>query len=80
MPTVAFIVASFQQTAMDWFEQAAKKGHPHSAYNLAVGHLTGLKTHLDVGDAEEYIRHAAANGVLEALDAYENYCKHGHCQ
>ena len=65
---------------MEWFRRAAKKGHPYSAYNLAIGHLTGLKTGLDVGDAEEYIRHAASNGVREALDAHHNYCRHGHCQ
>ena len=59
---------------------AAQKGHPHSSYNVAIGHLTGLKTNLDFGQAEEYIKHAAAHGVKEALDTYENYCKHGHCQ
>ena len=28
--------------AMEWFKKAADQGHPHSSYNLAVGHLKGL--------------------------------------
>ena len=30
--------------AMVWFRKASEQGHPHSAYNLAVGHFTGIKT------------------------------------
>lgn len=30
--------------AMHWFKKAADQGHPHSSYNLAIGHLKGLKT------------------------------------
>jgi TPR repeat protein len=29
---------------MAWFRKAAEQGHPNSAYNLAVGHFTGIKT------------------------------------
>ncbi len=29
---------------MAWFRKAAEQGHPHSSYNLAVGHFTGIKT------------------------------------
>jgi len=29
---------------MVWFRKASEQGHPHSAYNLAVGHFTGIKT------------------------------------
>ena len=34
---------------MDWFRLAAQQGHPKSSYNLAIGHLSGLKTNLEVG-------------------------------
>jgi TPR repeat protein len=27
---------------MEWFKKAADQGHPHSSYNLAIGHLKGL--------------------------------------
>lgn len=33
--------------AFQWFRKAADQGHPHSAYNLAVGHMQGFRT--DVG-------------------------------
>ena len=29
--------------AMGWFRLAAQQGHPKSSYNLAIGHLSGLK-------------------------------------
>jgi len=35
--------------AMEWFKKAAEQGHPHSAYNLAIGHLNGLQTGLQPG-------------------------------
>ena len=28
---------------MEWFKKAAEQGHPHASYNLAVGHLKGIK-------------------------------------
>ena len=34
---------------MEWFKKAAEQGHPHSAYNLAIGHLNGLQTGLQPG-------------------------------
>ena len=34
---------------MEWFHLAAQQGHPRSSYNLAIGHLSGLKTNLEVG-------------------------------
>ena len=34
----------WQEMAMVWFRKASEQGHPHSAYNLAVGHFTGIKT------------------------------------
>jgi TPR repeat protein len=33
-----------ENIAMEYFQQAAEQGHPHASYNLAVGHLKGLKT------------------------------------
>ena len=34
---------------MEWFRLAAQQGHPKSSYNLAIGHLSGMKTNLEVG-------------------------------
>ena len=34
--------------AMGWFRLAAQQGHPKSSYNLAIGHLSGLKANLEV--------------------------------
>ena len=36
---------------MEWFKKAAEQGHPHSSYNLAVGHLNGLQTSVVPGEA-----------------------------
>ena len=33
---------------MEWFRLAAQQGHPKSSYNLAIGHLSGLKTKSNV--------------------------------
>ena len=33
-----------EEMAMNWFKKAADQGHPHSSYNLAIGHLKGLKS------------------------------------
>ena len=33
---------------MEWFRLAAQQGHPKSSYNLAIGHLSGMKTNLEV--------------------------------
>ena len=65
---------------MDWFERAAAQGHPYSSYNLAVGHLTGMKTDLEPGKARELIEHAAANGVRLAQDVLLHVCKQQGCE
>jgi TPR repeat protein len=70
---------SLKLLAMEWFRLAAQQGHPRSSYNLAIGHLSGLKTNLEVGDAHELIKHASDHGVVEAIDVYDNVCKHGRC-
>ena len=46
----------FQELAMQWFRKAADQGHPHASYNLAIGHLTGVKTDVLPGEAHHLIR------------------------
>ncbi|XP_063611572.1 uncharacterized protein LOC134785217 [Penaeus indicus] len=65
--------------AMEWFKKASDQGHPHAAYNLAVGHLQGYKIGLKPGDAHELIKQAAAKGVPEAIDVLDKVCSRGHC-
>ena len=36
--------------AFYWFRRSADQGHPHSAYNLAVGHLSGYRTDVKQGN------------------------------
>lgn len=33
-----------ERKAMEWYKKAADQGHPHSSYNLAIGHLKGIRT------------------------------------
>ncbi len=35
---------------------AADQGHPHASYNLAVGHLTGIKTDVEPGEIHTLIK------------------------
>lgn len=35
--------------AFEFFRRSADQGHPHSAYNLAAGHLSGYKTDVQKG-------------------------------
>lgn len=42
-------VAKNHSEAMVWYKKAAMQGHPHSSYNLAVGHLQGLDVGLKPG-------------------------------
>lgn len=39
-----------QLAAFHWFRKSASKGNPHSAYNLAAGHLSGYQTDLSKGN------------------------------
>jgi TPR repeat protein len=39
-------VERHEAKAMEWFKKAADQGHPHASYNLAVGHLKGIKANL----------------------------------
>ncbi len=41
---------------MEWFRKAADAGHPHAAYNLAIGHLKGMTTDVQPGEAHDLIR------------------------
>lgn len=36
-------------SAFYWFRKSADKGHAHSAYNLAAGHLSGFRTDVKKG-------------------------------
>ena len=44
-----FGVVQNETEAMRWFRLSSQRGHPESAYNLAVGHLNGVQTDLEVG-------------------------------
>lgn len=70
-----------QHKAMEWFKKAADQGHPHASYNLAIGHLKGIRTDLlDKGEPHKLIIHAAENGIPEARDALNELCSKGHCE
>lgn len=66
--------------AFHWFRKAADQGHPHSAYNLAVGHMQGYDTDVKKGEAHKLIKYAAENGVAEAHDILHRVCSKGHCE
>ena len=68
-----------QNLAMEWFGLASAQGHPHSSYNLAIGHLNGFKTKLEPGQAHLLIQHAADQGFHLAKDVLLHVCKHGGC-
>lgn len=38
-----------ESAAFHWWRKAAEAGHGHSAYNLAVGHLSGYRTGVQKG-------------------------------
>ena len=57
-----------EAAAMRYFRMAADQGHPHAAYNLAVGHMQGIETDVQPGEAHHLIKHAHDNGVEEAED------------
>jgi hypothetical protein len=68
-----------EDLAMQWYKEAAEQGHPHAAYNLAIGHLRGLKSGLNAGEARKLIEHAAEHGVPEAHHTLHNVCSSGGC-
>ncbi|XP_039620426.1 secretory immunoglobulin A-binding protein EsiB-like [Polypterus senegalus] len=59
------------QRAMEWFRRAAEQGHPHSAYNLALGVLRNLTATQQSSEAQRFLLHAAANGISEAYSVLE---------
>ena len=73
-------VETNQTEALAWFKLAAKSGHPHSSYNLAVAHLNGLNAGLEDGEHEELLRHAADDGVEEAEEVLTHLCSTGQCR
>ncbi|KAL5022433.1 hypothetical protein ScPMuIL_001588 [Solemya velum] len=72
-------VEKHQERAMEWFRKASDQGHPHAAYNLAIGHLKGIKTDVKQGEAHDLIRHAASKGVKEAHNVMNEVCMKGGC-
>jgi TPR repeat protein len=40
-------VEKHEEKAMEWFKKAADQGHPHASYNLAIGHLKGIKSNIN---------------------------------
>ncbi|XP_054168971.1 uncharacterized protein LOC128966181 [Oppia nitens] len=68
--------------AFHWFRRSADKGNPHSAYNLAAGHLSGYKTDVKKGEVRELLKFAAKNGVSEAKTLFLELCRdkpNKHC-
>ncbi|KAL7982082.1 hypothetical protein Chor_001139 [Crotalus horridus] len=61
-----------EEKAMQWFKQAAEKGHPHSSFNLAVGKLKNMTTGLEDRDVEKLLNVAAGHGVQEAQNLLDN--------
>lgn len=55
---------------MEWFRLAAQQGHPKSSYNLAIGHLSGMKTNLEVFISNSVIKNFNYNGPME--NKFEN--------
>uniref|UniRef100_A0A8C3QSH9 Uncharacterized protein n=1 Tax=Cyanoderma ruficeps TaxID=181631 RepID=A0A8C3QSH9_9PASS len=64
-----------EDMAMHWFRQAARQGHPHSSFNLAVGTLRNMTVALEEGEVEKLLSVAAAHGLLEAQQLLENIFK-----
>ncbi|XP_015783734.1 uncharacterized protein LOC107361417 [Tetranychus urticae] len=60
--------------AFHWFRKSASKGHPHSAYNLAAGHLSGYPTDLQKGEAKKLLQFAAKHNVVEAYQLLYDLC------
>ena len=50
---------------MEWFRLAAQQGHPKSSYNLAIGHLSGMKTNLEVYLSNSVIKNFGYNGPIK---------------
>ncbi|KAH9398347.1 hypothetical protein TYRP_018994 [Tyrophagus putrescentiae] len=61
--------------AFHWFRRSADRGHPHSAYNLAAGHLSGYRTDVKQGEVRQLLKFAARNGVEEAKELLRTLCK-----
>jgi TPR repeat protein len=73
-------VEKHEEEAMKWFKKAADQGHPEASYNLAVGHLKGLKTNINYEEAKRLIEHAAKNRVNEAKHTLDKICNNGLCE
>ncbi|XP_074603837.1 uncharacterized protein LOC141857260 [Brevipalpus obovatus] len=63
-----------ESAAFHWFRKSAEKGHPHSAYNLAAGHLSGYQTDVQKGEVKQLLEFAAKHGVTEASKLLSDLC------
>nr|WQY91288.1 Sel1 domain-containing protein [Ciona robusta] len=63
--------------AMKWFKYAADQGHAEASFNLAVGHIHGIKTGLRPGQPTRLLHHAKKNGVEEAEHALSLCARRG---
>ncbi|XP_066487674.1 sel1-repeat-containing protein YbeT-like [Tiliqua scincoides] len=68
-------VGKNEDKAMEWFRQAAEKGHPHASFNLAVGKLKNMTAVLEEGEVEKLLKAAAGYGLKEAQNLLENIGK-----
>ena len=59
-------VEKHEEKAMEWFKKAADQGHPHASYNLAIGHLRGLKSN---------INHRQVNPMISSYSLPKHYQK-----
>lgn len=50
--------------AFHWFRKSADRGHPHSAYNLAAGHLSGYRTDVKQGMSKKRLSFLITTPVL----------------
>lgn len=57
-----------ESAAFHWWRKAAEGGHGHSAYNLAVGHLSGYRTGVQKGKTRGHGK-CSTNNCLCLLQA-----------
>jgi len=66
-----------EEEAMRWFRLASAQDHGHASYNLAIGHLKGIRTDVRPGEVHTLVKHANDKGVVEAGDMlvrHDFYC------
>lgn len=68
-----------KKAAFYWFKEAAKQGHGHASYNLALAHLQGFHRLERKGEARELLQQAANLGIKEADELMKDACSKGEC-